>query len=157
MGSEIDMDDFVKSAFEELFQNDGLVVMARYLGIKKLFAKFAQFYCSEQSISQSKRLIFFLNANDWVDYVRNALISNGEKIPLASFPRVVTNEIPNQDRNLMYLEGGCFFITSRILIVDMLDGKVDPSLIGGILIANAHKYVFYRHFQSLILVVDYLR
>lgn len=134
------MDDFLKSAFEELFQNDGLVVMAHNLGIKKLFAKFAQLYCSGRNTSKSNRLIFFLNANDWVDYVRNALIGNDEQITLASFPRVITNEIPSQERSLMYLEGGCFFITSRILIVDMLDGKVDPSLIGGMLIANAHKY-----------------
>jgi hypothetical protein len=38
-----------------------------------------------------------------------------------------------------YMQGGCFVITSRILIVDLLDHKVDAGSIGGILVYNAHK------------------
>lgn len=38
------------------------------------------------------------------------------------------------------MQGGCFFVTSRIFIVDLLDGKVDPSIVAGLLIANAHRY-----------------
>ena len=41
----------------------------------------------------------------------------------------------------MYKEGGCYFITSRILIVDMLDNKIDIPLISGFLIYNAHRLV----------------
>jgi DNA excision repair protein ERCC-4 len=39
----------------------------------------------------------------------------------------------------MYLEGGCLFVTSRILIVDLLDEKIDPKKIKGLLIYNAHR------------------
>lgn len=43
----------------------------------------------------------------------------------------------------MYKEGGCYFITSRILIVDMLDEKIDFKSIGGLLIYNAHRIAEY--------------
>lgn len=39
----------------------------------------------------------------------------------------------------MYEEGGCFFITTRILIVDLLDGTLDPLRISGLLIYDAHR------------------
>lgn len=60
---------------------------------------------------------------------------------------MVNNESSSQDRKDLYTEGGCFMITSRILIVDFLDGKVNPADVSGLLIYNAHKFViFILHF-----------
>jgi DNA excision repair protein ERCC-4 len=56
--------------------------------------------------------------------------------------KIITNEITSQERTDLYAEGGCFFITSRIFIVDLLDRKVDASTVAGLLITNAHKYNF---------------
>jgi len=39
----------------------------------------------------------------------------------------------------MYAEGGCFIITSRIMIVDLLTSKVDILKICGFLVNDAHK------------------
>ena len=134
------MDGYLKEAFEELFQNDGLAVFARGLGIKNFVSKFVYFYCLQQSKAPlNKRLVFLINANEYIDYVKNALYSYDDQLSSLFYPKVISNEVLSQDRNLLYLEGGCFFITSRILIVDMLDGKLDSSLIGGLLVANAHK------------------
>ena len=55
--------------------------------------------------------------------------------------QVITSEILSQERGELYALGGCFLVTSRILIVDLLDGKADPSLIAGLLIPNAHRCV----------------
>lgn len=49
--------------------------------------------------------------------------------------------MPVADRVEKYVRGGCYIITSRILIVDLLDGKVDATSIAGLLIYNAHRYV----------------
>jgi hypothetical protein len=38
------------------------------------------------------------------------------------------------------MQGGCYIITSRILIVDLLDSKVDAQSIFGLLVYNAHRY-----------------
>jgi DNA excision repair protein ERCC-4 len=41
-------------------------------------------------------------------------------------------------RCTMYLEGGVLFISGRILVVDLLKGRVPTNLITGILIYRAH-------------------
>ncbi|RYG69231.1 hypothetical protein EON64_03255 [archaeon] len=53
--------------------------------------------------------------------------------------QVINNEVNAQERCEMYQVGGCFFITSRILIVDLLDNKLDASKVAGLLIYNAHR------------------
>jgi len=40
----------------------------------------------------------------------------------------------------IYLEGGVLFITTRILVVDMLVERIPIHLVSGILVYKAHKY-----------------
>lgn len=56
------------------------------------------------------------------------------------FSQVINNEVTPQERIEMYAEGGCYFITTRILIVDLLDQTLDPVRISGFLIYDAHRY-----------------
>ena len=44
-------------------------------------------------------------------------------------------------RASIYLEGGVLFITTRILVVDMLVERIPVHLVSGILVYRAHKYV----------------
>ncbi len=67
------------------------------------------------------------------------------------FIKIINNECNATDRLDMYNEGGCFFITSRILIVDMLDGKLDANRITGLLIYDAHRYDI--HFYYTIILI----
>ena len=41
----------------------------------------------------------------------------------------------------IYLEGGVLFITTRILVVDMLVERIPIHLVSGILVYKAHQYV----------------
>lgn len=43
-------------------------------------------------------------------------------------------------RNDVYLAGGVLFVTSRILVVDMLTERIPINLITGIIVYHAHKY-----------------
>ena len=43
------------------------------------------------------------------------------------------------DRQRSYLEGGVQFITSRILVVDLLTDRVPVDKVTGILVYKAHK------------------
>ncbi len=45
-------------------------------------------------------------------------------------------------RHDVYMEGGVLFVTSRILVVDLLTNRVPIDLVSGILVYNAHKYVY---------------
>ena len=53
-------------------------------------------------------------------------------------PIEITSELPSHQRNSLYSSGGIYFITSRILIVDLLTSKIPTSKIAGIIILNAH-------------------
>ena len=65
------MDLYLKLAFDELSQNDGLVVMGHGLGLRKLFSKFVQFYC--ETSTQKKALVFCLNGNDLFDFTSHSI------------------------------------------------------------------------------------
>ncbi|OTF70578.1 hypothetical protein BLA29_003186 [Euroglyphus maynei] len=55
-----------------------------------------------------------------------------------------------QERHNMYLGGGVIFITTRILIVDMLTNRVPMPSISGIIVVNAHR-VLKDYYISFIL------
>ena len=52
---------------------------------------------------------------------------------------IVTNEQPVRTRELLYLQGGCLSVTSRILIVDLLSKHCPASLVSGLVVADAHQ------------------
>lgn len=45
------------------------------------------------------------------------------------------------DRNELYLQGGLFSVTSRILVVDLLTKNVPPEMITGLLVLHAELFV----------------
>jgi hypothetical protein len=69
------MDSYIKAAFEELFREDGLTVMAKGLGIKQLLVKFLHYYSVKQR--EEKKLVFCINATGMEDFIRHALYSDG--------------------------------------------------------------------------------
>lgn len=154
------MDGCFKTAFEELHREDGLAVMGRGLGINFLFGKFCQLYSRpSQNFELPRKLVFCLNAgghsikvvDKWHSYLQFSFTMLGSEtaiqelvlkfcsqLPLST-PQIINNEISSQDRSDLYMKGGCFFITSRVLIVDLLDGKVDATKICGFLVYDAHR------------------
>jgi ERCC4-type nuclease len=119
-----------------LFQEDGLTVLGRGLGLEVLFGKFLRLY-AEQRINQRRDLVLCLNTYGKENSFKTAILSDGghpEKLP-----KVINNEVTPQERIEMYAEGGCYFITTRILIVDLLDQTLDPVRISGLLIYDAHR------------------
>lgn len=54
-------------------------------------------------------------------------------------------------RESVYLEGGVQFITSRILLVDLLTDRVPVKNIAGILVYRAHQLVFVALFLTTCL------
>ncbi|XP_048408057.2 DNA repair endonuclease XPF isoform X2 [Stegostoma tigrinum] len=56
-------------------------------------------------------------------------------------PRIISNEVSSNDRYTVYTEGGILFVTSRILVVDLLTDRIPASLITGILVYKAHRII----------------
>lgn len=84
-------------------------------------------------------LIFILNLRE---NERSILLSTLSSwgTPTSQLPTLITNESgQTKDRSLLYARGGLFIITSRILIVDLLNGTASPRDIEGMLVAHAEK------------------
>ncbi|VDO52205.1 unnamed protein product [Haemonchus placei] len=54
-------------------------------------------------------------------------------------PKVLNADISTKDREAVYLEGGVQFLTSRILLVDLLTNRVPIKNVAGILVYRAHQ------------------
>ncbi|XP_059657679.1 DNA repair endonuclease UVH1 [Cornus florida] len=55
-----------------------------------------------------------------------------------NIPSEITSELPAHHRLSLYSSGGAFFITARILIVDLLTSRLPTSDLAGIILLNAH-------------------
>ena len=127
---------YLSQVFEELLREDGLTVLGRGLGLRLLVSKFLQLYGDAQR--WGNRLVFLLNGQSGEELaLKDALLDEG--CPSEVLPHVVTNETPAKEREALYRTGGTFIVTSRILIVDFLNGVVDASRVHGFLVHNAHR------------------
>eukprot|EP01041_Mallomonas_annulata_P000717 gene717-1382_t len=126
------MDSCIQEAFFELYNEDGLTIMAPGLGALQLLAKFLILYSSKRG----NKLVFCINAHGEEDNLLDLISSQG--VLPQNLPKVITNEVNTQEREDMYMQGGCFIITSRIIIVDLLTEKVNIATVCGFLVYNAH-------------------
>lgn len=119
--------------FLDLFHNDGLLVMAEGLGVERIFLNFIKLYCDPT------HLIMIINTNESEEKYFNLKLkqANVDYLPT----RITTETHSIQERSQAYLKGGCFFITSRILVVDLLTDRIPVDLINGILVYKAHRII----------------
>lgn len=128
------MDTALEDAFIHLRQENGLVILAKGLGLSRLIMKCIQFYQQNPH-----HLVFIINCSStFPDLLRQGFYSEGY-LP-SQIPMFINNEIPIDERLHLYQHPRCYFITSRILLMDMLSKKLDVQLIQGMMICNAHNY-----------------
>lgn len=124
--------EFHKEIVRSLLNQDGLVVLGKGLGIRQIFTKMLQVYSTRHN------LVFVLNVStEQAAMYREMLMKHG--VSLNNLPRDITNVNLSAERIKIYKTGGCFFITSRILVVDLLNRRLDAQLITGMLIHDAHR------------------
>ena len=70
-------------------------------------------------------------------WLTQRLALKGEK----TLPRSVTAEVSTSERELVYLEGGVLFVTSRILVVDLLMERLPAHLVTGVVVWKAHRVI----------------
>ena len=116
----------------EIMEEDGLLVLAKGLGLDRILLKVMQ------SFSKQENLVFVLNTFPEEQF---HYMSELGALGLKCLPKVVTTDISTEERKKMYLQGGIFFITSKILVMDMLTKRVPMEYVTGILVTHAHKIV----------------
>lgn len=136
--------EFQNDLLKEISQEDCLVVMSRGLWMEKILIQLLQVY-SEPSL-----IVFVLNtSSDFERYVIERL-RDEEDVPSNRLPKSMTFDTNVNERQKLYSQGGTFFITSRILVVDLLLDRVPIESVSGIIVWDAHT-VFDSHQESFIL------
>ncbi|CAF2914166.1 unnamed protein product [Rotaria sp. Silwood2] len=114
----------------QLYHEDGLLLLARGLGLERIFCEIMKLYCAEHN------LVFILGCTDVEQtYFIEQLINDG----IDPAPRIITADISIHDRKELYIQGGLFFVTARILTVDLLTDRIPIDLITGLLVYRAHR------------------
>lgn len=80
------MDEYLRPAFEELFNEDGLAVFGKGLGAWELFMKFVLLYSKPFPGQQQRKLVFCLQAVDKIEEIRKCLLYEG--VNPINFPKV---------------------------------------------------------------------
>ncbi|KAG1841602.1 hypothetical protein C8R48DRAFT_738799 [Suillus tomentosus] len=124
---------FHKSILEEIHDpaTSDLLILARGLGLRRTICTLMQIYDSKQS------LILLLNASPEEETaIGDELGIMGCRRPGL---RIVGYEMGKRDRQDLYKNGGLISVTSRILIVDMLQSDIPTELITGLIVLHAEK------------------
>lgn len=122
--------DYESNLFLEVMSEDGLLITAEGLGLDRLLLKTFNMFCSEEN------LVLVLNTtSEEQDFFINEL----SVAEVKHLPQVITAENLSSERRNMYFKGGVFFVTSRILVVDMLTKRLPIDYVTGIIVQRAHK------------------
>ncbi|XP_055925203.1 DNA repair endonuclease XPF-like [Argiope bruennichi] len=122
--------DFENQMYLELFHDDALAVLAKGIGIERLAINLIKTY------NDPGNLVFVIGSTPVEEeYITNKLQESGVTL----LPKTITSEVSVKDRRDVYMEGGVLFVSSRILVVDMLVDRVPIDLITGMVVFRAHK------------------
>ncbi|KAF1977953.1 DNA repair endonuclease XPF [Bimuria novae-zelandiae CBS 107.79] len=130
--------EFQQDIFKELREDNELVILARGLGILRIVTNLLHSYDAA-----GNNLILLVGASErenvWIGeaLAEHAAVSQAAKARGLSL--VNTDLMTVGTREKMYTQGGIFSITSRILIIDLLSGLVQPEKITGVVVLHAEK------------------
>eukprot|EP00111_Clytia_hemisphaerica_P023677 TCONS_00069779-protein len=121
--------DWEAKLFLEIMEDDGLLVLAKGLGLDRMFLKVVQTFCKQDN------LVFVLNT---IPEEQFHFLNELSALDVKHLPKVISDSSVEERRQL-YLQGGVFFVSSKILVMDMLTKRVPIDYITGILVTRAHK------------------
>ncbi|VDN03180.1 unnamed protein product [Thelazia callipaeda] len=129
-GDMIELLPFERNLMLDTYADDVLFIVASGLGLERLILHHLHLY------SDPQLLVFVINTTPQDDeyflcHLRNSKI----KCP----PKIITADCSTKDRESLYMEGGIQFITSRILMVDLLQERVPVKNVAGIIVHRAHQ------------------
>nr|XP_039252732.1 DNA repair endonuclease XPF-like [Styela clava] len=124
--------EYENQIFLDLFEESALLILCEGLGIDRIFLSLLRLY------SDLKELVLVLNTDEFQQEYYTQRLKN---LGIKKLPIVISSDISVQERQKLYLQGGIYFMSSRILVMDLLVERIPIHLITGILIAKAHKLI----------------
>lgn len=118
--------------FLDIYEENALLILCEGLGLDRIFLNLIRLY------TDLKELVLVLNTDEFQQkYYMQQLGILGVK----NLPVTVTSDISAQGRQRMYEKGGVYFMSSRILVMDLLMERIPIDLITGIIVDKAHKMI----------------
>ncbi|XP_009629397.1 DNA repair endonuclease UVH1 [Nicotiana tomentosiformis] len=132
------MVQFQEHIITELLEdsNGGLVVTSAGLGLHKLISSLFVLHHH----SHGCLLILSATPSQKASILRNYENVTQSQISdeVQNSPSEITSDLPANQRLSLYSSGGILFITSRILIVDLLTRRLPTTAVAGLVVLNAH-------------------
>ncbi|EGD81348.1 hypothetical protein PTSG_11379 [Salpingoeca rosetta] len=123
---------FQQDMFKDIMADvDALLVTGQGMGLHRLLVSMLRVHCDPKS------LVLVINANVTTVELATEELSLSTSFP----PKILSMDQLSTDRRDIYLEGGVVFVTSRILVVDMLMGRVPMANVHGIVVPDAHRVI----------------
>jgi DNA excision repair protein ERCC-4 len=123
---------FERQLLTELLEEDALCIVGSGLGWHKYVAVLLRMH----HVAADKVLVI-IGANSAQRKLLSAELKRHE--PAAQPILEITNEVPAVERIDHYNSNRCCFVTTRILVVDLLSSRAQASQIAGFIVLNAHR------------------
>ena len=124
------MASFIRQIQSDLIAEDGLLVSAKGLAMHEILCWLVEKH------HDSTHLVFVLNSTRQEErQLSHRLALKGSMPALVA----ITNECSAHDRVELYATGGVLLVTARIMVVDMLCGRVPLERTTGLIVCNAHR------------------
>ncbi|KAJ1800023.1 DNA repair protein RAD16 [Coemansia sp. RSA 2399] len=128
---------FQRQILDDLIDEDALCLVARGLGLNRILAELSRICATPRA------LVFLINASDQDENdLQQQLMQLRSGEGRADQPtqlHTVKNETNSAARAHLYRQGGLVSVTSRILIVDLLNKLVPAQLVTGVIVHNASR------------------
>uniref|UniRef100_A0A914WNF4 Uncharacterized protein n=1 Tax=Plectus sambesii TaxID=2011161 RepID=A0A914WNF4_9BILA len=128
--AQIELIDFEEKLIVETLTDDVLFVVARGLGLERLIIHHLKLFSDPQLLL----LVINTSTQDEIFYIEQL-----KRAKVKCQPKLITADISTKDRQALYLEGGVQFVTSRILVVDLLTDRIPVNQVAGIIVCRAHQ------------------
>lgn len=114
----------------DLLHEDGLLIAAKGLGLERILESLIITYNDPGNL-----VIVIGTTSREEEYVLSQLEGKG----IVPLPRCVTADCSVSERSQIYHQGGVLFVTSRIMVMDLLMERAPVELITGFIVWKAHK------------------
>lgn len=142
--------EFEHEALLDVLNQNSLTISSKGLLNDRLLFNLVRTYC------HACHLVFVIGAEPDEEYsiitqieVHMSQLSK-EKLKEFQRPSQVYYSINNQNRNKLYLDGGVLFISSQMLLIDMLDKRFPFQSVSGIIVLNAHRVLKDCHMSFIL-------
>jgi DNA excision repair protein ERCC-4 len=130
---------FQRAVVAQLLAEDGLAVLAPGLGLHQVAAALLRLQAARRADPAQRGAVLVLGATPAQRGAVRAELARARPPPPGDPPVDVTAEVPSAERARLYRSRAALFVTTRILTVDLLSGRLAGADVAGALVLNAHR------------------